>query len=51
MSIAEQIYQAAKPLPESLVLDVLHFIDYLNSKSVDRAEMADLNNQKRKSCK
>lgn len=42
MSIAEQIYEVAKPLPESLALEALHFIEYLSSKSSDRAEMKDL---------
>lgn len=42
MSIAEQIYEVAKPLPESLALEALHFIEYLSSKSADRAEMKDL---------
>jgi hypothetical protein len=35
MSIAEQIYEVAKPLPEPLALEALHFIEY-------RAEIADL---------
>lgn len=42
MSIAEQIYEVAKPLPEPLALEALHFIEYLSSKTADRAEMADL---------
>ena len=42
MSIAEQIYQVAKPLPESLALEALHFIEYLSTKSADRSEMKDL---------
>ena len=42
MSIAEQIYEVAKPLPESLALEALHFIEYLSNKNVDRAEMSDL---------
>lgn len=42
MSIAEQIYEASKPLPEYLALEVLNFIEYLSSKNVDRAEMSDL---------
>ena len=42
MSIAEQIYEVAKPLPESLALEALHFIEYLSSKNTDRAEMSDL---------
>ena len=42
MSIAEQIYEVAKPLPESLALEVLHFIEYLSSKNTDWAEMSDL---------
>ncbi|MDD5266430.1 MAG: hypothetical protein PHO08_04785 [Methylococcales bacterium] len=42
MSIAEQIYEIAKPLPESLALEALHFIEYLSSKNADRAEMSDL---------
>ncbi len=42
MSIAEQIYEVAKPLPESLALEALHFIEYLSSKNADRAEMFDL---------
>ena len=42
MSIAEQIYEVAKPLPESLALEALHFIEYLSSKNADRKEMSDL---------
>ncbi len=42
MSIAEKIYEIAKPLPESLALEALHFIEYLSSKNVERAEMSDL---------
>lgn len=42
MSIAEQIYEVAKPLPESLALEALHFIEYLSNRAADRAEMTDL---------
>ncbi|MFZ2300312.1 MAG: hypothetical protein WAW10_00405 [Gallionella sp.] len=42
MSIAEQIYEVAKPLPEPLALEALHFIEYLSSKNTDRAEITDL---------
>jgi hypothetical protein len=42
MSIAEQIYESAKPLPDSLALEVLHFIEYLRLKNTDRAELSDL---------
>jgi hypothetical protein len=42
MSIAERIYEVAKPLPESLALEALHFIEYLSSKIADRAEITDL---------
>jgi hypothetical protein len=42
MSIAEQIYEVAKPLPESLALEALHFIEYLSSKIADRTEITDL---------
>lgn len=42
MSIAEKIYEVAKPLPESLALEALHFIEYLGSKNANRAEMSDL---------
>ncbi|MFY9261539.1 MAG: hypothetical protein WAO71_13645 [Gallionella sp.] len=35
MSIAEQIYEVAKPLPESLALEALHFIEYLNRSRRD----------------
>ena len=42
MSIAEQIYEVAKPLPESLALEALHFIEYLSRKNADRAEMSNL---------
>ena len=41
MSIAEQIYEVVKPLPEPLALEVLHFIEYLSSKAADRAEITD----------
>ena len=42
MSIAEKIYEVAKPLPESLVLEALHFVEYLSNKNIDRSEMSDL---------
>jgi hypothetical protein len=42
MSIADQIYKVAKPLPEPLALEALHFIEYLSSKATDRAEITDL---------
>ena len=42
MSIAEKIYEVAKPLPESLALEALHFVEYLSSKNADRTEMSDL---------
>lgn len=42
MSIAEQIYKVAQPLPESLALEALHFIEYLSHKNADDAEMSDL---------
>jgi hypothetical protein len=42
MSIAEQIYEVAKPLPDALALEVLHFIEYLSIKNTDRAELSDL---------
>ena len=42
MSIAERMYEVAKPLPESLALEALHFIEYLSSKIADRAEITDL---------
>ncbi len=41
-TIAEQIYEAVKPLPEPFALEALHFIEYLSSKTADRAEMTDL---------
>ena len=44
VSIAEQIYQVAKPLPEPLALEALHFIEYLSNKAADRAEISDLAN-------
>ena len=42
MSIAEKIFEVAKPLPESLALEALHFIEYLSNKYTDRAEISDL---------
>lgn len=42
MLIAEKIYEIAKPLPESLALEALHFIEYLSSKNAEQAEMSDL---------
>ena len=42
MSIADQIYEAAKPLPEPLAIEALHFIEYLGNKAADRAEMIDV---------
>lgn len=42
MTIAERIYEVAKPLPESLALEALHFVEYLSSKAADRAELTDL---------
>ncbi len=44
MTIAEKIYQVAKPLPEPLALEALHFIEYLSNKAADRAEITDLSN-------
>lgn len=44
VSIAEQIYQIAKPLPEPLALEALHFIEYLSNKAADIAEISDLEN-------
>lgn len=41
-SVAEKIYEIVKPLPESLALEALHFVEYLNSKTSERAEMAAL---------
>lgn len=38
-SVAERIYEIVKPLPESLALEALHFVEYLNSKTSERAEM------------
>ena len=38
MPIAEQIYEVAKPLPESLALEALHFIEYPSSP-VGRAHL------------
>jgi hypothetical protein len=40
MSIAEQIYKTAKSLPEFLAPETLHFIEYLNSKNADRANIS-----------
>lgn len=48
MSIAEQIYEIAKPLPDSLALEALHFIEYLSSKNADRAEMSYLSRAQEK---
>ena len=42
MSIAERIYEVAKPLPESVALEALHFIEYLSSKISDSADITDL---------
>jgi hypothetical protein len=42
MTIAEKIFEVAKPLPEPLALEALHFIEYLSNKNSDRAEMSDL---------
>ena len=42
MSIAEHIYKVAKPLPEPLALEALHFIEYLSSKATAHAEITDL---------
>ncbi len=42
MTIAEKILEVAKPLPESLALEALNFIEYLSSKNADRAEITDL---------
>lgn len=39
MSIADQIYEAAKPLPEPLAIEALRFIEYLSEKAADRAEI------------
>lgn len=37
MLTAEKIYEIAKPLPESLALEALHFIEYLSGKNTERA--------------
>ena len=42
MTIAEQIYEAVKPLPEPLALEALHFVEYLSSKAAERTEINDL---------
>ena len=42
MTIAEKIFEVAKPLPESLALEALHFIEYLSNKNADRAGITDL---------
>ncbi len=42
MSIAEEIFEIAKPLPEPLALEALHFIEYLSRKNAGHAEMSDL---------
>ena len=39
MSIADQTYEAAKPLPEPLAIEALHFIEYLGNKAADCAVM------------
>jgi hypothetical protein len=33
VSIAEKIYEAAKPLPEPLAREALHFIEYLRFRA------------------
>ncbi|NOT18609.1 MAG: hypothetical protein HOP20_11180 [Sulfuriferula sp.] len=43
MSIAEQIYEVAKPLPESMALEVLHFVEYLRSRNVQFSEVSGWN--------
>ncbi len=42
MSIAEQIYEAAKPLPDPLALEALHFLEYLTHKNAERGETSGL---------
>ncbi len=42
MSIAERIYEIAKPLPDALALEALHFLEYLSSKNAERTELSDL---------
>ncbi|MDD5297310.1 MAG: hypothetical protein PHU46_10375 [Rhodocyclaceae bacterium] len=42
MSIAEQIFESVKPMPESLAREVLRFVEYLSSRARDRAEFLDL---------
>ena len=42
MSIAEQIYETVKPLPDPLAREVLHFVEYLSAKAQERTELADL---------
>lgn len=42
MSIADQIFERVKPMPESLAREVLHFAEYLNARAQDRAELGDL---------
>ena len=36
MTIAEQIYEAAKPLPEALAREALHYVEYLRMNSKGR---------------
>jgi hypothetical protein len=42
MSIAEQIFESVKPMPDSLAREVLHFAEYLSARAQDRAELRDL---------
>ncbi len=42
MSIAKQIHEIAKPLPTSLALEALHFVEFLSRKSLEQAELSDL---------
>ncbi len=42
MSIAEQIYESVKFMPDSLAREVLHFAEYLSARMQDQAELRDL---------
>ena len=42
MTIAEQIYEAAKPLPEALAREALHYVEYLRMKVQERDEFTNV---------
>lgn len=41
-STAEKIFEAAKQLPDGLVIEALHYLEYLRLRAEDRGQTLDL---------